>query len=586
MSFQHNLAMTFDPDAQPIEADSFGARYVSLRGFDRFMEQIGQTDIGMVVWPGGSLAENDDDRYGIEFQDLYSGDYDRPGLSDLMDVARDEHLSLSIVLPTARYEYDLEGLRADASGFFSDLFSGKFGDLPDKLVLEFGNEFYSHFDGATEAEQASHYADVVNTYAEVLHDLEDSYDIHPDNIEYSIQLGRTEDGNVSLIEHMSDDAITLPDMLSVHRFTCSPAAADRGIDIVEIAKDLWADSAEDLGGKAPGLYLSAYNAASLSRIEAAEDFLSDPENAGLTLEDLDLEGRSHQAFEQHYQNMLAIRPLGMQHAETILQTFADYHAIGAEAAGVYGWDLTHTAASSYTEVDGTSHLFVGGQVQDMMAESLAGTRVLNWHDANDHTDREAGTAYAFDSEDKLVLFLGGPKTVQDDMTVSIDLRTIGAVQSVWAEGLRAEVPADWQAMYGIPDVEGVDQTPESLSYAEGIRETVDLTQAGNMLTMSFSHPDEIIRLVFARTETGASDIAEWSNSDPLQIDEEAYDELQAADGDAVIDASWLLTHEDLPEVQFEEETDDTGGDADDDSEGDFGALLGVMLLGLLALGAN
>ena len=97
-----------------------------------------------------------------------------------------------------------------------------------------------------------------------------------------------------------------------------------------------ADTAEELGGEGPGLYLSAYNAASLSPVEAAEDFLSTHDHDGLTVDDLDLDGRSNLAFEQHCQDMLSTRALGMEHAGTILQTCSDYHAIGAEAAGGYG----------------------------------------------------------------------------------------------------------------------------------------------------------------------------------------------------------------------------------------------------------
>lgn len=575
--------MAYDPDGQTIEADSFGARYVSLRAFDRFMDQIGQTDIGMIVWPGGALSETDDQRYGLSYEDLYSAEYNRPGLSELMEVARDEHLSLSIVLPTARYESDLDSLRTEASTFFADLFSGQFGALPDKLVMEFGNEFYAHFSGATEAEQASHYALVVNTYADVLSELKETYDIHPNAIEYSIQLGRTEDGNAALIEAMSDDAITLPDLLSTHRFTCSAEGADRLTDVIATARDLWADSAEELGGDAPGIYLSAYNTASLSRLEAAENYLDQPENAGLTLEDLDLNGRSHLGFEQHYQDMLAHRPLGMMHAETILQTFADYHAIGAEAASVYGWDISHNAASSAQSADGHPHLFVGAQIQDMMAESLNGTRVLNWHDANDHSDSEAGTAYAFDSADKLVLFIGGPQTVEDGAPLRIDLRSLGPVQAVWGESLYAEVPDNWHELYGIPNVAGIDQTPESLSYAEGIRTPTELEQSGNTLSLTFTHSDEIIRLVFARTDEGFADVSEWTENCGLSIDPEAFDTQAFEDDPSLLDATWLLTHDDLilPEEQeLAEESDD---DSDDEDTADFVSLLAMMALGLIAI---
>lgn len=595
MSYISNISLEPDAQAQVIDADSFGARYVSLRGFDRFLDQIGQTDVGMIVWPGGALAENNDERYGIQYEDLYSGDYDRPGLSDLMALARDEHLSLSIILPTARYEDDLDGLRVEATDFFTDLFSGTFGELPEKLVMEMGNEFYANFHGVDEAEKAEHYAAVVNTYAEVLHELETQFDVHPENVEYSIQLGRTEDGNAALIEAMSKDALTLPDMLSTHRFTYNAEGADRAVDVIEAAHEMWSDTAEELGGEGPGLYLSAYNAASLSRVEAAEDFLSTHDHDGLTIDDLDLDGRSNLEFEQHYQDMLATRAMGMEHAETILQTFADYHAIGAEAAGVYGWDLTHSGSSSYTDVNGEAHIFVGGQIQDMMAESLNGTRILNWHDANDHSNDDAGTAYAFDSADKLVLFLGAPKTLDGPQTVQLDLRGLGDTAGVWGQSLHAEVPEDWHILFDVPVVEGVDQTPESLKYAEGIRDQIDLTQDGNVLSFDFTRPDEMVRLVFARSDAGIAEISEWADGAMLSVDPDAFDDTELTADDATIDTSGLMTHDMLPDELFSEDahfSDDDAeeeddamsaeGDAGGDDGGDMGGLLAALVMGLMA----
>lgn len=94
--------------ATTISAKHLGTSYISLRDESRFFDQVADFDGGLLVWPGGSLAERLVDRYGFEHHGLYTsaGYNDKPGLTELMAYANDTGQALSVILPTSRYVDD------------------------------------------------------------------------------------------------------------------------------------------------------------------------------------------------------------------------------------------------------------------------------------------------------------------------------------------------------------------------------------------------------------------------------------------------------------------------------------------------
>ena len=117
----------YDTSLDPISEDVFGVRYVTYRNIFRFLDQIEDLDVGLIVWPGGSLAELNEDRYGFQFDGLYNPDTGKPSLADMMQVAMDKDAGLSIVLPTVRYVGREDDLRADLQDFMQDLLGGHYG---------------------------------------------------------------------------------------------------------------------------------------------------------------------------------------------------------------------------------------------------------------------------------------------------------------------------------------------------------------------------------------------------------------------------------------------------------------------------
>lgn len=588
MAIGYQIAEATPEDALSITGDSFGARFVSFRNFDRFDDAIQQTDLGMVIWPGGTLAEKNPERFGFEYDGLYNSDATggKPGLDEIMAYCVDNGLSLTVTLPTARYADDHDALRADLSDFLDDLYGGTYGDLPQQIYFEVGNEFYGVFDGATEAEQAAAYAEIVNVYAEVVLEKEAEYADQSDSVDWNVQIGREVAATDAMLDVLSDDAILMTDALVHHRFNVSIDSADKCVDDVAESLNLWEQETDALGIDRPDLSLSAFNTASLSRVEAAQDFLTTEAGEGLTIDDLDLDGRSNLEFEQHYQEMLDYRPYGLEQGENILQVFSEYQGLGTSSAGIYGWDLTHAGRLSYEDVNGNSHLFVAGDLQDMMAEALDGTKVTNWYESNDLVDHTDTGIYGFDSPDKLVVFLTAPQDFGGQNTVNVELamQGFGDITEVWGESLTSEVPEDWNTMFDVPVVDGVDQSPEAETYAVGVRESFAPEQDGGNLNISFTQPGEIIRLTFARNDAAADEIATWHGEQSSIIDLEAIAEEET-------DVTYWEEPEVLPSVDFEDDPDSQ--DNADEEEADaahggggegggggagFAGLLGLMLM--------
>ncbi len=569
-----------------ISAESFGAKYTGFRNFDRFENQTSEIDLGLIHWPGGYLAELNDGRYGYEHQGLFDP-AEAPGkltIDKLFEFAVENSVTVAITLPTAKYQSDPASLAAEARPFFENLFSGVFGELPDSLIIELGNEFYSAFDGETEANQAEAYASVVNEYSKLISAIESEFTIDPEKVEYSIQLGRTSEGNDALLNSLSDDSLLVTDLLSHHRFPFTADGAGSKTDLVQEELSEFGDAIEALGGEAAGLFLSEYNAASLTRGEAAQSYLNEnSDDPSVTLESLDLNGRSNAEFEQYYQDQLGERAYGLEQAETLLQLFSEYQAIGTEAMTTYGWDSVHAGRHSFEGSDDSDYLFVGGALQDMMAESLEGTRVLDWFKSNNFDDSGTATttAFGFDSNDKLVIFLSAPDFESSEYSLHVPLDGLGTTLEVWGERLSADVPSDWKTIFNIPTSNDVDQLNEAETFSVASREDFAPDVEENGIDLTFTQPGQIIRLTFARTEEGTEEISGWHGDNSSAI--EAFVE------DAINDPS-LSDIPDVPpdeeygceEVDDDDDWDDEGMPADGGAgAGGFAILLPLVLLLLL-----
>lgn len=497
-----------------ITSNFFGVRYGAFRSFSRFETLHEDFDGGLLMWPGGTEAEKGLEKFGFEYDGLYNMDetYGKADLTDLFTYCNENNMALGIPLPTARYRDDTETLREDVRSFLAELLSGQYGALPERLILEAGNEWYHNIKGSDAAED---YGRLASVYGEEISKALSDPAINligADNIDFSVQAGRNVEENTRIISSMSDEALSAVDLITTHRFPVLIQGADKVTGTVADMKADWDEAILDAGGEETGIFLSAYNAASYTRGEALKDYIAE---TGRDADEIDLDARTDLAFEQYWQDRLDYMEYGNDQAEMIMELFTSYSKLDMDAAATYGADMVHPARLNL-QVDDQDYEFVGGTMQDMMAESLVGTRALASADLNDGDD-DSTSAYIFEGDDKLVAFLFAPDFDGESYDLSLDLECAEDWERVWSETLTSEAPENWQEIFDIPDVEGIDMTPEAESYALGVRGDAEITLSDGSISVTFTEPGEVIRLSFAKTEEGIADITSWENGEGVDL---------------------------------------------------------------------
>ncbi len=500
----------FAPRAEILTSDVFGARYTTYQHVDSFEANIDAIGLGHIVWPGGTLAETRADWFGFGFDGLYNPATLKPDLEQMMSIARDEGTSLSVILPTVRYNGDEATLQTDLQGFLGDLLGGTYGQIPDGMTLEIGSEYYAHFPPATAAADYASLADLMVT--EIALALADpGINTIGAEIDIAVQSGHSFAEDQTIRDGLSDFALSETDQIIQHRFAFLPQGIQGRIDLVEDILDAWEADAAAIGEDAPDLNVSAWNVVTTTRDGVLDEYLA--ANPGLTADDVDLAGRTTTDFERFWQDELESPAYGAEHPGMILEMFHSYAEIGMVEGGVYGVDVQHPGHHSFRGTDGEDYVFVGGEMLAMIYESVEGTQALA---ADGAFDRHAAmTSYGFESDDKLVLFLAASEDAPGQVTVDVD--GLGSTYSdVWAESLTAEINPDWMTLFGIPDNPDVDESEEAEVYASGLREAVTPGQTSAGLTVSME-AHEVLRFAFSKTAAGAADIGSWAIGDPLEI---------------------------------------------------------------------
>jgi hypothetical protein len=562
----------YAPEAGIFDADHFGYNYTGFRAFSRFDNQLDGSPVGMITWPGGSLAENARDKFGLEYDGLWNGPASAGNLPELMAYARDNGATLAVVLPTLRYAGRDAAMRADIRNFMGDLLGGAYGPLPENMILEVGSEFYSTF--KPQPNPAQIYGGIADSMIREIQACLDDPTINAlgSDLGIAIQGGRNLTEDAMLRGQLSDETFRSVDMVIHHRFVVMATGVDRSADEIGNILDAWESDSEAAGGERPELFLGTHNVASFTRGEALGQYLKALEDQGPMTYDpaVDLAGRTDTAFETFYQNRLENYDYGAEHPRVLLEMMAEYGAEGMGAAGTYGSDMQHVARLTYTDVNGNPVKFIGQDMLDMLAESIKGTNLLETSLTNDAKDDI--WVYGYENDDKLVVFLSASAKAPGKMALNID--GLGSsYHAVWGDSLTAEVPADWMTRFGIPDNPAVDETPESRSFALGVRTAVVPTIEDGQLTITLDDPHEVIRLSFAKTAAGAEEIAGFAQGPVVGLDGVSADPMLFDGAD------------DFPRVDFQPMDEDIlNDDPDDLDQMDESGFAGSgMAMGLAAL---
>ncbi len=588
IEFSYESEFTPDSLSKVITEDHFGTRYTAFKNIDRFLDQTSEFDGGLIVWPGGSLAERSSEKYGLEYDGMWnSEDFpDRPDLYEMLQISADLGKTLSIVLPTSRYSED-PGEMVDG---LWDLFESillDFGseNLPRKVIFEVGNEYYANFLGSNEIVKAENYGKIANIIGETVSDIDHSFGGLSNSLQFSFQAGRTSEANEAIIEQLSSTSLAQVDMISHHRFSPRLDAVTKSIPDLENSLIQWQQA---VGDDDLAVFLSAYNISSLARPESYLDYLKSIGQVGENQQH-EIAFRSNTDFEKFYQNQLDARSVGIQHAEVILKLFSEYSALGLEAASVYGWDLIHGGRSSFNDADGESHVFAAGVIQDMMAESLIGTSQRDvefgfeddpYHDLV-NSYNSSTSIYQYENDDKAVIFLTSTNVVDDEvLAINIDDFPSSA-NKIWVEKMSLESHEGWMEDFGIIDNLDVEESAEEKSYASVIRETITPEFSDGYIILPIPN-DQIIRISVAKSNVGSDEIASWHPDPENYLDIKELD-VEFSESD-IFDYDQQAPNfiEDAPEDKLNEEYDSTLGQVIDTVVG-FEAMMISLVLAISVL---
>lgn len=580
------------PDSVPVTADNFGYNFTGFRPFGRFLRQTADDPVGLISWPGGSLAENATDRYGLGYDDLWNDRFGF-GLEDVFAAARARDAGVSIVLPTLPYLGREEALQADVTSFVDRLAGGDFGPLPRRLILEVGSEYYATFGPGVAS--ATTYGKLAEATLDALTGALADPRLNPQGIapEIAVQSGIALDEDAAIRAELSEDSLRHVDLLIHHRFPLLDGGVDDSAETLAQTTEAWELDMAAVGAPRPGVFLSSYNVASLTRDEALGMYVEAEAAKGITIDpdSIDLTARTDTGFERFWQDQMHLRDYGQEQPRVLMELHARVGAVGMEAASAYGIDLIHPGRLSFADGNGQAQDFIGQETLDMLAESTLDTRLLKMSLRN----RAANDLWSvgYENDDKLVVFVGWEDQAPGPVNIRVPGLMKGQYRAVWAESLTADIPDDWMARFGIPDNPDVDESPESHAYALGVRETVDLRAVGGNLRFLATAEDQMVRLVFAKTPAGEAEIATWAEGDPLRLTdapsapppddgpEEAPPPSLSPSPPPVTALPPVVAP--LPQVPME---DDSPDDPPDTADGaDLGGVLGgaLLALGLFAL---
>lgn len=524
---------------ETITNDLFGGVFVGYRGLDRFEGFLDTANSGMVRWPGGHAAETAS-WYGLEFHDLVDPNNKKAGLTEVLAFAEENDLDVAIVIPSVAFDGDLPGARDEVYAFLDRLFSGEIGALPDHITLELGNEYY-----ATSAygNDPAAYGEVANAMLEgIAAFLAD----HPDladttQISSAVQFGRSANDDAAIRSTMSDTALDTLDTLIYHRYSWTMDGADTFVDHYNTAYQNWVN---DGASPETDIFVSEWNIASLSRVEALRNYESLSQqllDRDIDTSTIDLSARNDAAFEQFWQTGelradngamiqtqwgLANRDYGLAQASGMLEVFSALLATGADSASLYGIDTGHAARLSFGD-----HQFVPAAMFQMMSETLPGTTMIETGIENAR-DGDVNV-HAFEGDGQLVIYVSADhfEAGQTSLEAVLDLRDFDVdILNVTARHLTSEPDPDWMETFGVPDVAGVDESPEARLYEQAVISEIELTATNGQIDLDFTSPYEVIELVIQTSD--GSGLSNQSFTQPNQVlGVDTNDDLVGSSGD-------------------------------------------------------
>jgi len=541
---------------EEIPEDFFGGVYSGYRSILRFDFAVDSAGLSNIRWPGGAVSEKEDSWYGFQYPDLVDPDSNKAGLSDVLAYAVENELPLTVIIPTVIFSGSESTGRQELRNFLEKLKSGDLGELPPKLVLELGNEYYAQEEFKN---NPAAYGNVINELLLEFRDfLADNPNAFPETeVSVAAQSGRNVTENSAILNEISESAVAAIDMLVAHRFSWGLNDAGSKIADVESAIEAWIDAGAD---PAVDLFISAWNVASWTRSEALSDYQNTYDQIFgimLDLSEIDEANRANTSFERFWQTGVLIGPngeevatkfglanrdYGLSQASAMIEVVSQYISIGADFSSLYGIDHPYPGHVSFG-----NDIFVGGSILSMLAETLPNmwyveTGLTNYRPAN---ESEYVNTWVFANDERAAIYLSANdfNELEGPLEQYFDLSTLERVISnIEIRSLTSESSTNWMDLYGIVDNENIDETPESLVYEYGvITDFGDTPWTQDGLSISFAEDYQVFEIVLEFSDglkligTTGNDNLVGTNSQDIIKGGDGEDRIFGQDGNDEID---------------------------------------------------
>lgn len=513
-----------NPETNGINSSVFGVEFLGWENEDTFNIRQEEVVATHLRWPGGVPVEDgidvdgDGERdvvYDFNYQNIMSwhrhDGAQREGLSDVLEMALENNMSFSMLLPTSGYvqkildlvqhvgidearNSTLADLRTDVTGFIQRLLNGDFGLIPENFTFEIGSEYYatqvwvnnSGVDGYSELPYE--FGLVFATIADAISDVLEGSD---QNINLAIQAGRfhsDDDGDVNIDGQSSDNdafirafndlnALDTVDMIIYHRYA-------RNFDSIDKVSHF----SETLSERLETVMNDWKIASSNNNIELLAGWLS-PSTGGLDGDSSSIRIERGAPGLTSIMQQFSILIDAEMHTSTIF-------GLGVQRAGSLGntWAIGEFAPGT---------VFMGGQIFGMMVDSLVGTHLLEGFENNTSPSTftpdglalvqdESVNSYVFEDDAKVVIFLIAKDFNGEtlDYTINIDQ------QFSYAWSQRLYDPDGINSGFNLQNIGVVGNVENSGN--------IDLTNSANGtdFTVSFQNDYEVIRIILAKLDPG------------------------------------------------------------------------------------
>lgn len=383
-------------------ASIFTATMPNRVNLETFIEIAGYTGLHGIRWPGGTHAEVSfqggdlRNNYQITNSNLMenrSGSGEQPaGILEMFEVSKELGIDLMIILPTLAYASSSKGGSLESPNLhaayeeYYDFFErlvvkSAWGEVPENLTLEIGNEASLHF-----GDQQESYAKIANEFLRALDDVLKDFQVEK-KFDVGIQMGisRDQSMNSRVISEIHDDYVYLIDSVRNHELNKNHGLSwDKGwAGLNDAAKQYYTEWVNKTNSDLKH-YVSAWN----TGIPAIRNPMG-----GIDAEDP------------------ANFDFGMKSVSAVVEMFANFDLLGVDKAAHWGVAISETHKNATSSVNQS-----GDIVQTVKAETikLLSESIINTSIAHDITVDEGGSpirsrqAYRY-SEDGVL----DPRSVRD-----------------------------------------------------------------------------------------------------------------------------------------------------------------------------